>query len=123
MSERITQKEVKRMHDYCIRCGAEEMHYLLYSHNRIGYTAGIYGWNADIYSVYSEKYGRIAIVTGYRGFGINSDRKIIVKHEYACKRYREKYSIWTDYEKVKKYANKHLEKCIDEILDNALKGA
>ena len=31
---------------------------------RIGYTAGIYGWNADVYSV-----GDVLIVTGYRPAG------------------------------------------------------
>lgn len=123
MSKKITQADVKRMHDHVFRCGAEEMHNLLRYHERIGYTSGIYGWNADIYSVYSEKYGRVAIVTGYRCFGMDSDKKTIVKHEYAVKKYKEKYYFSGNYDRVEKYTEKRLKKCVDEVIENALKGA
>ena len=38
----------------------------------MAYTAGIYGWDADIYA-----FGSTAIVTGYRPFGKEVDRNVI----------------------------------------------
>ena len=56
------------------------------------YTAGAYGWNADIYCI--EGGGKFfAICTGYRPFGISNQRILEVANTY-----KEKYSkaSWTD---------------------------
>ena len=38
------------------------MQYLLTNHGPVAYTAGVYGWNFDVYEVYG-----LTICTGYRG--------------------------------------------------------
>lgn len=115
MAYKTTKKQVKMTHDYVIGCGADEMQNLLRYKTREAYTSGVYGWNADIYTIYNEKYGRIAIVTGYRGFGVRN-HEVVKKHEEAVKKYMKKYSVWTDGEKIKKYAEKRLNRCIEEIV-------
>lgn len=62
--KKITAKEVKATHVNVIQVGYCELGNLLTFKNPYAYTAGIYGWNADVYS-----YGTTAIVTGYRPFG------------------------------------------------------
>lgn len=39
-----------------------DLQYLLYNHQPIAYTSGVYGWNFDVYEVYG-----LTICTGYRG--------------------------------------------------------
>jgi len=48
--------------DYC------NLQYLLRPYAPIAYTAGVYGWNADIYYI-----DGVYIVTGYRPFGEHVD--------------------------------------------------
>lgn len=46
-----------------IKCaGFGDLQYLLQNHEPFAYTAGIYGWNFDVYNVYG-----VTICTGYRG--------------------------------------------------------
>lgn len=48
---------------YNLRCaGYCDLFYLLYRHEPIAYTCGVYGWNFDVYEVYG-----VTICTGYRG--------------------------------------------------------
>lgn len=52
------------------------------------YTAGVYGWNADIYIV-----DRFAICTGYRPFGhIELSRNELRKLEDIAKRYSPRFA-------------------------------
>jgi len=46
----------------------------------MAYTAGIYGWNADIYA-----FGSIALVTGYRPFGKEVEKAVIDSFENRAK--------------------------------------
>lgn len=43
-------------------CGYCDMWHLLRNHDAAAYTAGVYGWNFDVYKVYG-----LIICTGYRG--------------------------------------------------------
>ena len=46
-----------------VKCaGYCEAQSLLYNHQPIAYTCGVYGWNFDVYEVYG-----VTICTGYRG--------------------------------------------------------
>lgn len=62
--KQITAKEVKRTHVRTLQFGYGELHNLLYFRRPYAYTAGVYGWNADIY-----EYASTAITVGDRPFG------------------------------------------------------
>lgn len=62
--KQITAKEVKRTHTRVLQFGYGELHNLLTFQSPYAYTAGIYGWNADVYSYVST-----AITVGDRPFG------------------------------------------------------
>lgn len=62
MKYKITAKAIRegainpRCAGYC------DLQYLLYNHEPVAYTCGVYGWNFDVYEVYG-----VTICTGYRG--------------------------------------------------------
>lgn len=60
----VTKKAVQGKYPRIINLGYCQAPDLLGYQTRIGYTAGVNGWNADIYELYG-----VAIVTGYRPFG------------------------------------------------------
>lgn len=62
MKCRITRKSILVACKNIKCAGFEDLHYLLQNHEPFAYTAGIYGWNFDVYSVYG-----VTICTGYRG--------------------------------------------------------
>ena len=63
MKFRTTEKAVKQSFNKIINVSCGGYQYLLYFEEPAAYTAGVYGWNADIYD-----YGNTAIIKGYRGF-------------------------------------------------------
>lgn len=62
---KVTKKEVIQTYPYVIKIGYCAAQNLLKAHAADMYTAGIYGWNADIVKIGDDT----AIVTGYRPFG------------------------------------------------------
>lgn len=93
-----------------IKVGYCDLQNLLKYESPIAYTAGVYGWNADIYD-----FGGVAIVTGYRPFGnIRPNWKITDKYEKEaeniCYNYRYDDRIPALEELQKKY--------IEEVLKN-----
>lgn len=73
-----------------IRCaGYCDLQALLRNHEPVAYTAGIYGWNFDVYSVYG-----LTICTGYRNMP--------GKRLEGIESYEKKAAaIWSDYENYK----------------------
>lgn len=67
MAIRITKKWAMKEF-ICLSVGYNELFFLLKDNNPSYYTAGVYGWNADIYPIL-HKGKKYAIVTGYRAFG------------------------------------------------------
>lgn len=64
------------------------LQYLLRYHDPIAYTAGVYGWNFDVYEI-----GNLTICTGYRGMpGRRANN--LEKYEKQAQR------IWNQYEKA-----------------------
>lgn len=106
MVYKTTKKSV--MNGYCKvisigYCGAQ---YLLKYQDRIAYTTGRDGWNADIYY-----FGNIAIVTGYRPFGnIDPDYELVNSYEKKAAAIVCNYSL--DYDAQKKRVNKLLNEFI-----------
>lgn len=64
MKTRTTKPAVMASHRHAVRIGYGDAQNLLDLFPASGYTAGTYGWNADVYS-----FGNVAVVTGYRPFG------------------------------------------------------
>lgn len=108
MKFRTTQKDIKNSYYNVLSIGYADLGYLLQHRDPEAYTAGVYGWNADIYGI-----GNTAIVTGYRPFGKHIDYTIVRKYnEKAKKIHSSNYKYQT---KVKK-----LDKLIDEFIENAM---
>lgn len=111
MKIKVTEKQIKEGYKNIIDIGYCDLQHLLRYFDADYYTAGIYGWNADIYKInYST-----CIVTGYRPFG-----NIYASYNGICKKYDEKaqklYYKYDNYEKQLKAAEKLLQKFIDEAL-------
>lgn len=64
MKFKTTKKEIMRNYSKVIKVGYCALQYTLQYESPAAYTAGVYGWNADIYT-----FGGVAIVTGSRSFG------------------------------------------------------
>lgn len=64
MKERTTMKYIKQNYKKIINVGYCKLQNFLKHETPKYYTAGVYGWNADIYI-----FKGIALVTGYRPFG------------------------------------------------------
>lgn len=87
-----------------------ELQFLLKYESPIAYTAGVYGWNADIYD-----FNGATIVTGYRPFGnICPDRQIIEKYEKEAGNICHNYS----YEEGHKALRELQKKFMEEVLKN-----
>ena len=81
MKFRTTNKQIRNNYGYVFKipcCGAW---HLLQGREPEAYTAGVYGWNADIYI-----HGGVAIATGYRPFGEAVPRELLKKYEEKAKK-------------------------------------
>ena len=79
---RTTNREMMN-ESLCYAVGYAELQYLFKFENSVAYTAGIYGWNSDIYLLRGNTY----ISTGYRPCGYRLKDGWIYK---ALDRYAEK---------------------------------
>ena len=61
----VKKSDVMSQNRYVICVGYCELQYLLRFEDSQFYTAGVYGWNADVFQINSST----VIVTGYRTFG------------------------------------------------------
>lgn len=75
--------EIKMKKSQVMNCGKKvfsigycSLSSLLHCTNRVGYTTGVYGWNADIY-----EFDNAIIVTGYRPFGEGVNGKLVAEYE------------------------------------------
>ena len=71
MKYRTTKKAVLNGYARVYRAGCAELQHLLGTYEAVAYTAGMYGWNADIYDLgaLADSVYDVAICTGYRPFG------------------------------------------------------
>lgn len=108
--EKLTKKYVMSTYKNMVEVGYCELQELLTFANQIGYTAGVYGWNASIYQVDPET----VIVTGYRPFGNISTNYALCK-KYADKAIEAKKEI-LNCEKLRDELDKLIDEFVDEIL-------
>lgn len=71
-------------------CGYCDLQNLLYNHEPIAYTCGVYGWNFDVYELYG-----VTICTGYRGMP-GERLEGVGEFEEKARKIREDY--YTPYE-------------------------
>lgn len=81
MKYKTTRKRVMEIIPTVISVGYCDLQALLSYEEPAAFTAGTYGWNADVYN-----FGYAAIVTGYRPFGnVKPDYELVQKYEQAAK--------------------------------------
>lgn len=114
MKKQVTKKEVQKYYKNIISVGYCDLWYLLQGIDPEGYTAGIYGWNADIYEVNRTT----AIVTGYRPFGNVSSNEKGLNNKYNEKA-EAIYKNWDlTWEQKKNKLNKLLQKYAKEVIES-----
>lgn len=108
MKFKTTKKAVNEGYNNIICVGYADLHYLLNQLEPTAYTAGVYGWNADIYNI-----NGVVIVTGYRPFGnIKPDYTIVDKYEELAKNI---YIDTKDYTECKEKLNNLINEFIEEV--------
>lgn len=75
MKFKATKKQIMQGY-YCYSVGYCELQHLFNWVNPVAYTCGVYGWNADVYT-----FDNVAIVTGYRPFGVHVPYELLDKYE------------------------------------------
>ena len=112
MSRQVTRNFIKEGFKNVIKVGYCELQDLLQLLNCDYYTAGIYGWNADIYIIDSNT----VIVTGYRAFG-NIVSKYEINKKYNKKANEIMIQYPKKYEERKEELNELLQQYIKETLE------
>ena len=89
MKAKRTMRDIKSQYQTIIQIGYCDLQNMLCMDDPAAYTAGVYGWNADIYPVTSG----VAICTGYRPFGnVKPDRETISRYEKRAREMRR--DLW-----------------------------
>lgn len=107
----ITKKDITDRYRTIISVDYCKVDDLMRYHDRIGYTSGKYGWNADVFAIDNNT----AIVTGYRPFGT------IKPNPDTVERYNDQAKlIWQNmdytYESIKPLLDDVLAAFVREIL-------
>ena len=79
----MTRKYVKALADGLpiIEVGYCDLQNLLSCETKLGYTCGVYGWNANVYDA-----GRAFICTGYRPFGtVSATHQLCEQYDKAAR--------------------------------------
>ena len=109
MKVQTTKKTVKNNYSKIIRIGYCDMQTLLSLEEPFAYTAGVYGWNANIYDL-----NGIALVTGYRTFGeISPSWELIEKYEQKAK---EVIDLIYNYEERKEALKTLIDSFLEEVI-------
>lgn len=98
MKFQATKKYIKENNTDIICIPYCDLQNLLMYEEPIAYTAGVYGWNANVYRV-----GRgVVIVTGYRPFGnVNPSRELYRPYEEKAKSIVHDWNLSRDTAKLK----------------------
>lgn len=111
MKVQVTKRMIKENYTNIIEVSYCELQHLLRYEDARFYTAGIYGWSADIYEIDRNT----VIVTGYSPFGnIRPDYKMVRKYDEKAREIHYDYD--KTYEQNRKRLSKLLEKFIKEVV-------
>ena len=92
---------------YLVKAGYCDLQNLLRVHDPIAYTAGVYGWNFDVFKVYG-----LTICTGYRNMPGRRAKNIA---EYEAKA----RSIWEEYSTPWESRAERVENLLKEFCEQA----
>lgn len=110
MKFKSTKRDIMANYGNIIKVDYCDLQNLLKYESPIAYTAGVYGWNADIYD-----FGGIAICTGYRPFGnIRPNWQIVEKYEKEAENIYNNYR----YEEGRKALRELQKNFMEEVLKN-----
>ena len=114
MKTKRTMKDIRTQYPAIIKIGYNRLQDLLCIDDPVAYTAGVYGWNADIYPVSSG----VAICTGYHPFGnIKPDYETMEKFE---KRAHEMCrDLWSNPEELAAHLHSLQAEFVREVCENA----
>lgn len=117
---KATQKSIKEAYSNILVIPYCDLQHLLQYEDAYYYTAGIYGWNADIY-VHED----VAICTGYRPFGTYyPSRSLVAKYDKLANEYlHDGSSRNMDFQQVKAYLRSLLTAFIREAREEEQKQA
>lgn len=123
MKIKTTQKAIKENYGNILAIGYAEYQNLLDKYKADYYTSGVYGWNANIFTIDELD---TAIVTGYRHFGewLN-DKQLAIFEKYDNKAKKLKDFVYKyNFENAKNKSGQRFE-CdkLDYILNKMLKNA
>nr|DAF52631.1 MAG TPA: hypothetical protein [Siphoviridae sp. ctnR613] len=125
MKIKTTQKAIKENYSNVLAIGYAEYQDLLDKYKADYYTSGVYGWNANIFTI--DKLDT-AIVTGYRHFGewlSDEQLEIFKKYDDKAKKLKERFNnyIFSDKENAKNYNRYYnqMHYILDKMLQNAIK--
>lgn len=108
---KTTKKAVTNGYYKVVSIGYADLQNLLYFRNRVAYTSGVYGWNADVYD-----FGNVAIVTGYRPFGnVSVNFDMVKQYDDTAREIACNYKI--PYDERKELVNMLLEEFILSVAD------
>lgn len=111
MSLKLKKKEVMESFKAVVSAGYCDLQNLLWGRDRLGYTAGAYGWNADVYLI-----DNVALVTGYRTFGNRISYETLKKYETKAEKLKERNRAkGIRAEQTIKALNRLLKKMIAEV--------
>lgn len=109
MDLKLKKKDVLNENKKVISIGYCSLQYLLRYQDRIGYTTGVYGWNADVY-----EFDNVVIVTGYRPFGEGIDSKLVQDYEKKARKIVFDYDL--DYDKQRQRINRLLNNFLKKVV-------
>jgi hypothetical protein len=92
MKIRISEKELKKnfKNIYCVGyCELKILEFIEADY----YTAGVYGWNADVYKIDNNT----LIVTGYRTFGKQVPKELVDIYNKMFEELKEKYHYYKNF--------------------------
>lgn len=110
MKIKTTKKAILSIYPVIIKAGYCDLQDLLCMDTPDYYTCGVYGWNADVYSV---KNG-VAICTGYRPFGgVTVDHDTLLRYEKRAHKARR--DLWNP-DELKTYLHSLQAEFLREVL-------
>lgn len=82
----ITRADIKRLYDKVYRAGYCDLQNIFKYQSRRFYNSGVYGWNFDVYTEYTENGESVAITTGYRNMiGERIPLELLEKYDKAAR--------------------------------------
>ena len=108
MKTKTTKKAIMSAFENVIRVGYCDMQSALTWREPNFYTAGVYGWNADVYVIGADT----VIVTGYRPFGNVELSRNVIDTLNACAESTRRY---LEYRMAKTYLRNNLEELASGI--------